>query len=381
MLGRPACRPAAAAARAWQCRPGSGGGDASGGPRMAIGVKPLSQAAADLPAETTATASPPSVPGRRRQASQTAPPALPATPEQLRQLHDFVAGSRRLAVLTGAGMSTESGIPDYRSPQGAYSSGFKPMTHQEFVRSLASRTRYWARSYIGWRRYVSAAPGAAHTALARLEQRGRVAGGMITQNVDRLHHAAGSRPLELHGTTHEVVCLDCANLSDRYTFQDRMKDLNRESVSQWAAAVEVLEQGTPGSEASFGMRTRPDGDIEIGEEFWRQADLRIPSCLACSGSRLKPNVVFFGDNVPKPRVEDALGLVTSADALLVVGSSLMVLSAFRLARAAADAGKPIALLTIGPTRADELASLKIGARCGEVLSRLVATGSMDVPVL
>ncbi|CAI5958588.1 unnamed protein product [Closterium sp. NIES-64] len=319
----------------------------------------------------------------------------------LEQLHDFVAGSRRLLVLTGAGVSTESGIPDYRSPGGAYSKGYKPMIHQDFVRSLSARRRYWARSFIGWRRFSAARPGTAHRALARLHARGRLEGGIITQNVDRLHHIAGSPALELHGTTHEVVCMECGDISCRRIFQERIKGANPE----WAAAVEHLEEGKPaGSDESFGMRRRqqrivesgsadsgmserelmgmrrrPDGDIEISEEEWeRHGEFVVPSCGACGGV-LKPNVVLFGDNLPPARNQEAARMMSSAESLLVVGSSLMVLSAFRIASQCVHEGKPLALLAVGPNRADGIAQIKIEARCGEVLSRLVASGSLDVP--
>ncbi|CAI5464091.1 unnamed protein product [Closterium sp. Yama58-4] len=173
------------------------------------------------------------------------------------------------------------------SPGGAYSKGYKPMNHQDFVRSLSARRRYWARSFIGWRRFSAARPGAAHRALARLHERGRLAGGIITQNVDRLHHIGGSPALELHGTTHEVVCMQCGDISCRRTFQERIKGANPE----WAAAVEHLEEGKPaGSDESFGMRRRPDGDIEISEEEWeRHGEFSVPSCGECGGV-LKPNV-------------------------------------------------------------------------------------------
>lgn len=304
------------------------------------------------------------------------PDARPPTEMQIEKLHDFIANCRRMVVLTGAGISTESGIPDYRSPKGAYSSGFKPMTHQDFIRSARNRQRYWARSYVGWRRFIAAQPGDTHRALARLEARGRVTGGMITQNVDRLHHTAGSSPIELHGTTHETICLHCKNVTDRHNFQERLRVLNPE----WASEVEALEKGVPGSDSSFGTKQRPDGDVEIGEEFWSRENFKIPACEICDGT-LKPNVVFFGDNLPKERVISAKAMVTGGDALLVLGSSLMVLSAFRLVGAAREAGQPVALVNLGPTRADALATLKIEARCGEILNRVLATGSIDVPLL
>ncbi|XP_057842396.1 NAD-dependent protein deacylase SRT2 isoform X3 [Cryptomeria japonica] len=247
------------------------------------------------------------------------PESAPPSNEHLHHLYNFIEDSQKLVVLTGAGISTECGIPDYRSPHGAYSSGFKPITHQEFVRSTKTQRRYWARSYAGWRRFIAAQPGPVHKALATLETRGYVH-GMITQNVDRLHNRAGSDPLELHGTTHSVICLDCNSITCRHLFQDQVKSLN-------------------------------------------------------------PEVVFFGDNVPKERADQAMETIKGGDALLVLGSSLMTMSAYRLVRAAYEVGSPVGLINIGPTRADNLATLKIEARCGEVLSRLLAMGSIRVPLV
>ncbi|XP_057842395.1 NAD-dependent protein deacylase SRT2 isoform X2 [Cryptomeria japonica] len=260
------------------------------------------------------------------------------------------------------------------SPHGAYSSGFKPITHQEFVRSTKTQRRYWARSYAGWRRFIAAQPGPVHKALATLETRGYVH-GMITQNVDRLHNRAGSDPLELHGTTHSVICLDCNSITCRHLFQDQVKSLNPE----WALAIESVEKGELDIDSSFGMQQRPDGDIEIDERFWEN-NFQIPTCEQCGGV-LKPSVVFFGDNVPKERADQAMETIKGGDALLVLGSSLMTMSAYRLVRAAYEVGSPVGLINIGPTRADNLATLKIEARCGEVLSRLLAMGSIRVPLV
>ncbi|KAF7136004.1 hypothetical protein RHSIM_Rhsim08G0000300 [Rhododendron simsii] len=261
----------------------------------------------------------------------------------------------------------------YCSPNGAYSSGFKPITHQEFLRSSRARRRYWARSYAGWRRFTASRPGAAHFALASLEKASRI-GFMITQNVDRLHQQAGSNPLELHGTVYTVVCLDCSFSFSRHLFQEQVKALN----PKWAAAIESLDYDSR-SDKKFGMKRRPDGDVEIDEKFWEE-DFHIPTCQKCNGV-VKPDVVFFGDNVPKDRADKAMEAAKGCDAFLVLGSSLMTMSAFRLVRAAHEAGAATAIVNVGMTRADDFVPLKITARLGEILPRLLNAGSFSIPAL
>lgn len=297
----------------------------------------------------------------------------PPSMEDVESLYEFFDKSTKLVVLTGAGMSTESGIPDYRSPNGAYSTGFKPITHQEFLRSIKARRRYWARSYAGWRRFTAAQPSTGHIALSSLEKAGHIS-FMITQNVDRLHHRAGSNPLELHGTVYIVACTNCGFSLPRDLFQDQVKAHN----PKWAAAIESLDYDSR-SDESFGMKQRPDGDIEIDEKFWEE-DFYIPDCQRCQGV-LKPDVVFFGDNVPKARADAAMEAAKGCDAFLVLGSSLMTMSAFRLVKAAREAGAATAIVNIGVTRADDLVPLKISARVGEILARLLNVGSLSIPAL
>lgn len=198
---------------------------------------------------------------------------------------------------------------------------------------------------------------------------------MVTQNVDRLHHRAGSCPLELHGTVYTVICIDCGHSLCRSLFQDQLKSLN----PKWAEAIENLDHGSPGSDKSFGMKQRPDGDIEIDEKFWEE-DFTIPTCQKCNGV-LKPDVVFFGDNVPKERADMAMEASRSCDAFLVLGSSVMTMSAFRLVRAAHEAGAATAIVNVGVTRADDFVPLKINARLGEILPRVLDMGSISVPAV
>jgi NAD-dependent SIR2 family protein deacetylase len=271
-------------------------------------------------------------------------------------LGEFIARSKRLVVLTGAGCSTESGIPDYRSPGGAWSR-HKPIYYSAFVRSAEVRRFYWARSFRGWPRFERARPNAAHYALAELESLGRVH-QLITQNVDDLHQEAGSRAVvQLHGRNRIVVCLDCRAETPRAEMQERLAELN----AQWLASV--TWEHLQGDEADFA----PDGDAEVAERL--VGGFRVPECRRCDGP-LKPAVVFFGESVPPEKVTYAMQRVDEADALLVVGSSLTVWSGFRFVKRAAERGAPIAIVNIGPTRADDLATLKIEGKCGEVLTAL-----------
>ncbi|WP_426560199.1 NAD-dependent protein deacetylase [Angustibacter sp. McL0619] len=263
----------------------------------------------------------------------------------LRAAFDLLAG-RRVVVLTGAGLSTDSGIPDYRGPSAVPR---QPMTHQEFVSGPAAQQRYWARSHVGWARMRQAQPNEGHLALARLERSGAVA-GLITQNVDGLHGAAGSRTvIDLHGRIDEVVCLRCDEITSRATLHERLTEHN------------------PGFGAGVDARIAPDGDAEVldVEHF------RLASCLVCRGA-LMPHVVFFGANVPKDRVERSYAMVEGADVLLVAGTSLTVQSGLRFVRRAAREAIPVVLVNRGPTRGDDLVTVKVDAGCSPTLSRLSA---------
>lgn len=253
-----------------------------------------------------------------------------------------------VAVLTGAGMSTGSGIPDYRGPDG--SRRVTPMQHAEFVGSSEARRRYWARSHAGWVRFSAARPNASHVAVAQL-QRARLVQGLITQNVDGLHQAAGARDvLELHGSLGRVCCLTCG------------ESYRREDLQDW------LSQANPGF-AVTSAAVRPDGDVVLPVEA--VAGFRLVGCLVCGSELLKPDVVFFGGSVARPLVDRAFAVVESARALLVLGSSLQVMSGLRFVRRAAALGMPVGLVTRGPTRADPIAGVRLDALLGEVLPRLV----------
>ena len=272
-------------------------------------------------------------------------------------LDNFIADSRRMVVLTGAGCSTESGIPDYRSPGGAWTR-HKPIYYSSFVRSADVRRFYWARSYRGWPRFDNARPNRAHRALAALESNGKVH-QLITQNVDDLHQEAGSRAVvQLHGRNRLVVCLGCGAERSREEMQERLADAN----AKWLA--DAPWSYLHADEADFA----PDGDSDVPRDVID--GFVVPDCARCGGV-LKPAVVFFGETVPPQKVTHAFGRVDEADAMLVVGSSLTVWSGYRFVKRAAERRIPVAIVNIGPTRADDLATLKIEGKCGDVLSAVV----------
>ena len=264
------------------------------------------------------------------------------------RLHRWMARHRRVFALTGAGCSTASGIPDYRDEQGEWKRR-PPVMIQPFRSQEAVYQRYWARAYAGWSRFTAAAPGAAHHAFAVWEEAGGLS-HLVTQNVDRLHQRAGSRTvIDLHGRLDEVVCLGCGERTSRVAVQAMMAGANPE----WGAASVQA----------------PDGDADIGQAAIESFE--APRCPSCGGL-LKPDVVFFGENVPVARYEAARDALAGADALLVAGSSLMVYSGFRFVRLAHEAGLPIAIVNRGRTRGDEFAELKVEMDVGRVLTDAVA---------
>lgn len=266
----------------------------------------------------------------------------------IRSLKAFLEQTDSLVVLSGAGVSTGSGIPDYRDRNGDWKHS-QPIQYGEFVGSERARRRYWARSYIGWRRFSGARPNPAHHALARLENAGKV-DTVITQNVDRLHSAAGNKKvIDLHGDLSKVRCMNCEVITGRKDFQV------------------ALEAANPGWTAE-AKHFRADGDAELVDNA--EADFTVPGCATCNGIQ-KPDVVMFGENVPRQRVDEAMSAVERADALLVVGSSLMVFSGFRFARRAGELDKPVAIVNRGRTRADDIAGLKLEEDCSRVLPAAV----------
>lgn len=251
----------------------------------------------------------------------------------------------RVFLLTGAGVSTASGIPDYRDTDGAWKRS-PPVTYQALVGDPATYRRYWARSHVGWPTFSSAEPNASHRALTVFENTGRLT-SLVTQNVDALHQRAGSRAvIDLHGRLDRVVCLGCGDERPRAGLQIRMSATN----TGWQPRDATVA---------------PDGDADIDPDAVRRFE--PPHCTLCGGM-LKPDVVFFGENVPRQRYAQAVAAFEAADAILVIGSSLMVYSGFRFARMAHENGKPIAILNRGQTRADHLANLKLESDCGDVLS-------------
>ncbi|GGY79881.1 NAD-dependent protein deacetylase 1 [Streptomyces geysiriensis] len=281
---------------------------------------------------------------------------LPPGTTDLRPVADALKAGGVL-VLSGAGISTESGIPDYRGEGGSLSR-HTPMTYQDFTADARARRRYWARSHLGWRTFGRARPNAGHRAVAAFGRRGLLS-GVITQNVDGLHQAAGSDGVvELHGSLDRVVCLSCGAFSPRRELARRLEEANPD-FAPVAAGI------------------NPDGDADLTDE--QVGDFRVVPCAVCGGV-LKPDVVFFGENVPPPRVEQCRALVRGAASLLVLGSSLTVMSGLRFVRQAAEAGKPVLIVNRDPTRGDRHALTRVAVPLGTALTTVAAQLGVPVPV-
>jgi len=262
----------------------------------------------------------------------------------------WIMQHKRLLVLTGAGCSTASGIPAYRDSSGSWQRR-DPIMYQDFLHSSKTRRRYWARSFLGWPLMQQAKPNNSHIALAALEQQGQIA-QLITQNVDSLHHSAGHMNcINLHGTLSEVICLQCQQYLPRHTVQGLLSDIN----TQWQAEIKAVN---------------PDGDVELDGQAY--PGFNVANCPDCGGI-LKPDVVFFGESIPQARMQQVNQALDACDAVLAVGTSLVVWSGYRIVRDVANAGLPVAAINDGRTRADELLQFKLSGDCGQ---RLVDVLSM-----
>uniref|UniRef100_A0AAR5Q9H1 Deacetylase sirtuin-type domain-containing protein n=1 Tax=Dendroctonus ponderosae TaxID=77166 RepID=A0AAR5Q9H1_DENPD len=286
------------------------------------------------------------------QLHQFVPKHKPVSESDVKRLQEFIFNSKKLLVLTGAGISTESGIPDYRSKEvGLYErTNHKPIQHIEFIKSATVRQRYWARNFVGWFRFSKSLPNSVHFSIRDLEIEDKIVHTVVTQNVDGLHLKAGSRNvIELHGTGYRVICLKCDALYDRDYIQGKLLENNSIDFEETTKMI------------------RPDGDVEIASDFMN--DFIPPICESCGGV-LKPDITFFGDNVPKQRVDLVREKVSLSDRILVLGSSLSVFSGYRIILQALEEKKPVCIVNIGSTRADKLINLKIDAKCGDILPRI-----------
>ncbi|XP_060532703.1 NAD-dependent protein deacylase Sirt4 [Cylas formicarius] len=284
--------------------------------------------------------------------SQFVPNHKPVNYADIEKLKSFISSSQKLLVLTGAGISTESGIPDYRSKDvGLYArTNHKPITHQEFLKSDVIRQGYWARNFVGWDRFSRCVPNIVHYTLKDLEMQSGKISVVVTQNVDNLHFKAGSENvIELHGSGFRVLCLKCGSLFSRHYIQEKLLKVN-------------------GKVKNISKMIRPDGDVEIPEMFVKT--FIPPMCELCGGI-LKPDIIFFGDNVPKSRVDLIRYKVAHSDSLLVLGSSLSTFSGYRIVLQALEEKKNMAIVNIGPTRADDCVQIKIEAKCGDILHKVV----------
>lgn len=272
--------------------------------------------------------------------------------DEANRLKEWISSKKSVLCITGAGLSTDSGIVDYRGFKGSYHSGHKPMIHSDFINRENARKRYWGRSLVGWRSFAETQPNTGHLALTELESMGMIGVefkpstssgsdskrlSIITQNVDRLHSKAGTKNIiELHGRSDDLVCLNCGNHESRWQFHTLLETINSDFLIRNKILNDPVSNQTETTKERYKMR--PDGDAEILTDF---SDMHIPGCSHCESGVLKPDVVFFGDSVPKERVNLCMEALESADALLCVGTSLAVYSAFRFVKAAASSKKHI----------------------------------------
>ena len=304
------------------------------------------------------------------------PQGISLTLEQDEMLYNFTKEGGVLA-LTGAGLSTESGIPDYRSPDGSYSKGHKPILHSEFINNSYKRKRYWARSIIGYKFFDNAEPNIAHHALRELERK-NIVSNIITQNVDSLHFKAGSRSaLELHGCNRDVVCQSCGFVEPRPNYQDRINELNLEWIKEHLPHVlETLNEDDDDGillkkitrQKSQQTDLRADGDAHLGDVDFNS--FQVPKCERCVEGLMKPNVVFFGGNMETDVRHLSTKKVEQANKLLICGTSVFVFSAYRLCLKANELGKEIGILNVGETRADKFSKFKFETKCGDALNTL-----------
>ena len=285
------------------------------------------------------------------------------TKSNIERLVSFFEKGKRVAVITGAGVSTESGIPDYRGEKGSYKHGHKPMMHNEFVSSLNKRRRYWARSLVGWKYFDERNPNYVHESLSLLEREGYVS-GIVTQNVDRLHHRAGSKNIvELHGRNDVVRCLSCHADESRTRYQERVLNSNKDWVSNhmpFASDPDNVDIST----------VRADGDANVEDKDLNT--FQVPGCSRCEQGVVMPRVVFFGGSIEKHVKDQASNIIQEADKLLILGSSCHVYSAYRLVRDAFDKGMPIAAVNIGEMRVDDMLSIKLDdTLCSDALRAVI----------
>lgn len=282
--------------------------------------------------------------------SSHVPQHSPANETDVQKFKDFIEKSKKLLVITGAGVSTESGLPDYRTKGVGFYAGrpYSPVKHQDFIDNEKTRKEFWAKHFFAWHRFSSVLPNRTHTILSEWERKGNLH-WLVTQNVDALHDKAGSKRLtELHGSYYRVECLNCKNVITRLKFQEMMK---RENTMWHSKSVHMI----------------PEEDVLLSKE---QIDgFKVPSCQKCGGV-LKPEIVFNGNIVPRSRVDFVFSKVNDSDSLLVLGSSLGVNSGYRFVNAASKERKPICIVNIGPTKADNLAYIKINTNCGDILDKI-----------